>query len=76
MRGSDERSGSLFSYVDLEARVRVDHPVAVCPPQDQRKSLQYEWDSGVCTNTITVRWSSDDHNIVTLLDGYYYAACL
>ena len=26
MRGSDERSGSLFSYVDLEARVRVDHP--------------------------------------------------
>src|SRR5512147_1566557 len=27
MRGSDERSGSLFSYVDLEARVRVDHPL-------------------------------------------------
>jgi len=25
MRGSDERSGSLFSYVDLEARVRGDH---------------------------------------------------
>ena len=27
MRGSDEQSGSLFSYVDLEARVRVDHPL-------------------------------------------------
>jgi len=27
MRGSDDRSGSLFSYVDLEARVRVDHPL-------------------------------------------------
>lgn len=27
MRGSDERSGALFSYVDLEARVRVDHPL-------------------------------------------------
>lgn len=27
MRGSDERSGSLFSYVDLESRVRVDHPL-------------------------------------------------
>jgi transposase len=27
MRGSDERSGSLFSYVDLEARVRPDHPL-------------------------------------------------
>jgi hypothetical protein len=26
MRGSDEQSGSLFSYVDLEARVRGDHP--------------------------------------------------
>jgi transposase len=29
MRGSDERCGSLFSYVDLEARVRGDHPLRV-----------------------------------------------
>jgi hypothetical protein len=30
LRGSDERTGSLFSYVDLEARVREDqsHPIA------------------------------------------------
>ncbi len=27
MRGADERSGSLFSYVDLEGRVRSDHPL-------------------------------------------------
>src|ERR1700749_4550054 len=27
MRGSDERAGSLFRYVDLEARVRRDHPL-------------------------------------------------
>ena len=27
MRGMDERSGELFSYVDLEARVRSDHPL-------------------------------------------------
>jgi transposase len=27
MRGSDDGSGSLFSYVDLEARVRADHPL-------------------------------------------------
>ena len=27
MRGTDERTGSLFSYVDLEARVRRDHPL-------------------------------------------------
>jgi hypothetical protein len=26
MRGEDERSGSLFSYVDLEARVGQSHP--------------------------------------------------
>ncbi len=29
MRGSDDRSGRLFSYVDLEARVRGDHPLRV-----------------------------------------------
>ena len=27
MRGGDQRSGSLFSYVDLEARVGKDHPL-------------------------------------------------
>jgi transposase len=27
VRGGDERSGELFSYVDLEARVRADHPL-------------------------------------------------
>lgn len=29
MRGSDTRTGSLFSYVDLKARVRRDHPLRV-----------------------------------------------
>jgi transposase len=27
MRGSDQQSGSLFSYVDIEARVAADHPL-------------------------------------------------
>ena len=27
MRGDDEISGSLFSYIDLEDRVRADHPL-------------------------------------------------
>jgi transposase len=27
LRGSDNRTGALFSYVDLEARVRTDHPL-------------------------------------------------
>jgi hypothetical protein len=29
MHGTDEGSGQLFSYVDLEARVRRDHPLRV-----------------------------------------------
>ena len=29
MRGGDERSGSLFSYVDLEARVGKDHALRI-----------------------------------------------
>ena len=29
MRGSDARVGSLFSYVDLEQRVRAEHPLRV-----------------------------------------------
>jgi hypothetical protein len=27
MRGTDEQAGRLFSYVDLEARVRRDNPL-------------------------------------------------
>lgn len=27
MRGTDRRSGDLFSYIDLEVRVRADHPL-------------------------------------------------
>jgi transposase len=29
MRGSDRRSGELFSYVDLEQRIRLDHPLRI-----------------------------------------------
>jgi transposase len=29
MRGADDRTGELFSYVDLEKRVRQDHPLRV-----------------------------------------------
>ena len=27
MRGLDQRTGELFSYIDLEARVRADRPL-------------------------------------------------
>ena len=36
MRGSDERSGSLFSYVDLEARVPAGSSVADDPGDRER----------------------------------------
>jgi hypothetical protein len=29
MRGTDDGAGQLFSYVDLESRVRRDHPLRV-----------------------------------------------
>ena len=32
MRGTDEHSGSLFSYVDLETRVPQDHPLRPIRP--------------------------------------------
>lgn len=31
MRGGDDRTDELFSYVDLEARVRRDHPLRAIP---------------------------------------------
>ena len=56
--------------------LRIDKPVAVCPPQDQRKSLKYGWGRGVCGATIWIRWSTDASKVIILLDGYYNAACL
>ena len=51
-------------------------PVAVCPPPDQSESLKYEWGSGVCGQTIWIRWSTDTSDVITLLDGCYNVACL
>lgn len=31
MRGDDAICGSLFSYIDLEKRIRADHPLRVIP---------------------------------------------
>jgi transposase len=46
MRGTDERSGSLFSYVDLEARVPAKHPLRVIKAivDDVLGSLDGEFD--------------------------------
>jgi hypothetical protein len=47
-----------------------------CPTGDQSKILQYEWGSGVCGQTITVRWSTGNDLKITSLDAGYYMACL
>ncbi|MDQ2805209.1 MAG: IS5 family transposase [Pseudomonadota bacterium] len=46
MRGSDAKSGALFSYVDLEKRVRPDHPLRVIQAiaNDALASLSGEFD--------------------------------
>src|SRR6266699_2721444 len=47
MLGDDENSGSLFSYVDLETRVRLDHPQRVIRQivNAALKSLSREFDA-------------------------------
>ena len=51
-------------------------PIAPCPPPNESKSLKYEWGSGVCGQTIWIRWSTDTSDVITLLDGCYNVACL
>ena len=50
--------------------------MSICPPQDPARSLQYRWSFLVCSSTITVRWSTDDRDTVTLLDGHYHSVCV
>ena len=39
MRGSDAVAGSLFSYVDLEKRVRAEHPLRGCLRTPSQRGL-------------------------------------
>ena len=51
MRGADEAVGSLFSYVDLEARIPVRHPLRKIPQvvNDALASLDAEFEA-LCTD--------------------------
>jgi hypothetical protein len=44
--------------------------------RDQSKSLDYHWGGVVCTETITVRWTTDGADVIAELSGSYYAGCL
>ena len=43
MRGSDERTGELFSYVDLEKRVPAKHPLRLVRGGRERGPVAARW---------------------------------
>jgi len=54
MRDEDRRSGSLFSYVDIETRVRSDHPLRTI------KSLADEALASLSGRFAALYWLPDD----------------
>ncbi len=48
------------------------------PEQEERRKrmLVYKWGGVVCTESISVMWSSDEHGALTHIEGDYYGACL
>jgi hypothetical protein len=48
------------------------------PDQEEirKRTLVYKWGGGVCTESISVMWSSDEHGALSHIDGGYYGACL
>jgi hypothetical protein len=46
------------------------------PCYDPSNILRYDWGNGVCGQTITVRWSTDDHHGITDVHATYHVACL
>src|SRR5688500_11203499 len=54
----------------------IGRAIAHCPTHDQSKILEYRWGGGVCAETSSGRWWTDDRHAITELDAAYYAACL
>ena len=73
MRGSDQRSGSLFSYVDLEARVRADHPLRPIRAivNSALDSLSAEFDALYAAGAGRPSIPPDRHMRALLLQAYY-----
>lgn len=48
------------------------------PEQEERRkrTLVYKWGGGVCTESIFVVWSNDEHDALTHIEGHYHGACL
>lgn len=55
----------------------VFYPCLTAKQEEERKrTLVYKWGSGVCMNTISVIWSSNEMNALTHVEGTYYGRCL
>ena len=52
--------------------------LCLTPEQEERRkrTLVYKWGGVVCTESISVMWSSDEHGALTHIEGGYYGACL
>ncbi len=48
------------------------------PEQEEKRkrTLAYKWGGGVCIESISVVWSSDELGALTHVEGGYYGACL
>jgi hypothetical protein len=48
------------------------------PDQEEKRkrTLVYKWGGGVCIDSISVIWSSDELGALTYVEGGYYGACL
>ena len=48
------------------------------PEQEEKRkrTLVYKWGGGVCIDSISVIWSSDELGALTYVEGGYYGACL
>jgi hypothetical protein len=44
--------------------------------EERKRTLVYKWSGGVCTESISVIWSSDELGALTHIEGGYYGACL
>lgn len=42
----------------------------------RKRTLEYRWGGGVCMQSISVIWSSDEQGALTHVEGGYYGACL
>jgi hypothetical protein len=72
MQGGDERSGTLFSYVDLEAQVGKDHPLRTirCIVNEALAALSGEF-SALCPDGSTVDSSREASSGVAVASVLY-----